>query len=655
MKQTGIRRVAHTRGLPHSGLAGLCLWLLGTASPSAAAQDAWRMATYDELRLGAFTSSASTLSEVTRSPVASGRSRYESRLVAFSTAAVGAPATTAALQSGVRPFVVFRDERTQKLSPATGTDPILAAVNRHIDWLDHPPDARPASGTWVTSLELWPDRQDIRALTPRVPATVSVRPVSARGRAEPLLLITYETDTFAYEVPGVGHVDHKLRGVALIDAARTTAYWSVHRFEGSIDKGEDRSRSFAGQQTTWLADADGRPVLARDASDDLRAALARFTSLGAESLAHETTRVPVPEWGPAVVGTSRTAAVLLSVEAERHTNPLPIIAVLSAVSAVDSAISLGMNLGLLGAQAIHGYPMTAEHVLSQLTSDEFSLLNRYGYQKIGKGGAEALARAGLIEPSEVDAWAEVITGAAEAPSQLLNIAKGEKMLLTGAKDVPAAIETTLDVVKSFRGMVNMGAALAEVQRPTPASSAAKGGVGVGKIALAGAGVVGGAALVARGGSDSSGESSGASTTTTSTGPGPFDGQWTGTTTSMTIYKSLTQRTTCDTQGQVTLRISGSRSYPAYGGQTPVWQNATLTIKTFAGTGSICSSVTNKSYNLAGVAGIYDPGTNYVALGGPIGGVARYRTNRMDFVGGGLGIYGTLPDGNSVLLEVALAK
>jgi hypothetical protein len=55
---------------------------------------------------------------------------------------------------------------------------------------------------------------------------------------------------------------------------------------------------------------------------------------------------------------------------------------------------------------------------------------------------------------------------------------------------------------------------------------------------------------------------------------------------MTIYESLTYGTTCNTQGQVTLRISGSKSYPAYAGQTPVWQNATLTIRTLSGTGSI---------------------------------------------------------------------
>jgi hypothetical protein len=653
MRETGSHQVARGQGLPLASLAGLFLFLLGTASPSAAAQDAWRMATHDELRLGAFTSTTSTLSEVTRSPIASGGSRYESRLVAFSTAVVGAPVTTAVLQSGVRPFVVLRDERTQKLSPVSGNDPILAAVNRHIDWLDRSTEGRPASGTWVTSLELWPERQDIRALTPRVPATLSVRPGSARGRAEPLLLVSYETDTFAYEVPGVGRVDHKLRGFAVIDAARTTAYWSVHRFEGSIDRGEDPSRTFIGQQTTWLADADGKPVLARDASDDIRAALARFTAVGAEPPSLETTRVPVPKWGPAVVGTSRTAAALLSVEAERHTNPLPIIAVLSVASTVDSAISLGMNLGLLGAQALHGYPMTAEHVFTQLTSDEFSLLNKYGYQRIGRGGAQALAKAGLIEPSEVDGWAEVITGAAKAPSQLLNIANGEKMLVTGAQNAPAAIRTTLGVVKSFRGLLNMGAALAGVQQPTPASSVAKGGVGAGKIALAGAGVIGGVALVARGGGDGSGGSSG--TSATSTGAGPFDGAWAGTSTTMTIYRSLMDGTTCNAQGQVSLRISGSRSVPAYAGQTPIWQNATLTIRTLAGTGKICSSVTNKLYNLANVGGFYDPGTNLVALGGGVGGVARYRTNRMDFTGGGFGIFGTLPDGNNVMLEVVLTK
>lgn len=314
-------------------------------------------------------------------------------------------AASAALVSGGRAARGARDLASGRLETRMPS-PYVALANAQARRLG------PGEGPTVGARRILLSDAEVQPSWEPCEATLHVTSYRITIAGAPHLLSTYRCDSAVWIATDRSlEVRGRFSGFALLATDRSVTFRSGFAFEAEVSRTGLPVRWVGIANTVDLIDGPGAARLTSDASPELRDAAATLRFSRAPTIVGAANRPP--DWFAPVWGTSRAAMVSACVEAERGTNPLPLL--------------VGVFVGAYVVDAIYNFTTDLVDDGNPFNSTGDSFL-RPIYLKAARGYAEVAADLGWIERTDVEGWAS--TG-----GDLLHLAGG----VVASAAAPAAV------------------------------------------------------------------------------------------------------------------------------------------------------------------------------------------------------------------------
>jgi len=302
-------------------------------------------------------------------------SRYAPSLRAFSFSLNGGPEIKRSYPRGVSYPSIRRNLGTEKLELEQGWSPFIDQANATLDLLR----AGKLDGDLVR-LPIY--MESLTGISGELPE-VSLRERQIDGQSGRVRVWTIESKLFSYTTREGDRIAQTFDGLLVVDAEMTTTHLVVFRWRGSVfdstGKPVDRFESYRKWYATEESGSISYPVqeileLQRIVGDFGFDAWTKLQTAEASGAFAQP-----PRYYATVFGLSGSTETVLSVIAEKRSNPVPVLAIIGAAHLLDGIISLGMNI-------VHDIGCHAEGcAFNPFDGDEESLLKKYVYENVAKG------------------------------------------------------------------------------------------------------------------------------------------------------------------------------------------------------------------------------------------------------------------------------